>query len=172
MNEYQKPYTFRAGTYAKSAEVNANFDTAKDYINELREYAEDIQISSAPYNKANKNGNALEPFEVLAATESDQAVNLGQLQSVESDLDTRVSALEAVTPFVAPTYNNGTTVTANSTIDNDGVLVVKVSVGTSGYIELDGTRFEGASAQIMTFPVKAGTTVGAMQFINSAKLYT
>lgn len=164
---YQKPYTFRAGNYAKSSEVNANFDTLKDFVDDLQEYIENKIIGSAPYNKADRGGDPLQTFQVAEGSDGNDAVNVDQLNSVEA----RVADLEAVTPFVAPTYNNGTTVTANSTIANAGVLVVKVSVGTSGHIDLDGTRFEGASAQIMIFPVKAGTTVGTMQFINSAKLY-
>lgn len=165
---YQKPYTFRAGNYAKSSEVNANFDTLKDFVDDLQEYIENKIIGSAPYNKADRGGDPLQTFQVAEGSDGNDAVNVDQLNSVEA----RVADLEAVTPFVAPTYNDGTTVTANSTISDAGVLVVRVGIGSPGYIELDGTRFEGISAQIMTFPVKAGTTVGAIHLINSAKLYT
>ena len=165
---YQKPYTFRAGTYAKSSEVNANFDTLKDFVDDLQEYTEDIQISSAPYNKANRNGSDTEAFKVLAATNSSEAVNLGQMTTAISE------AIEEVTNdiFTAPDYSNGTTVTANTTITENGVLVVKGSLGSVGHIELDGTRFELAASNLVTFPVKNGTEVGAISNIYSIKLYT
>ena len=51
---YQKPYTFRAGTYAKAAEVNANFDTVKNFVDDLESTILNNQVSNAVYNKANR----------------------------------------------------------------------------------------------------------------------
>lgn len=176
MNDYQKPYTFRAGTYAKSAEVNADFDTLKDYVNELKDYTEDILISSAPYNKANVDGNQYVNFSVATSRDGHpyDAVNRGELVTLQgevNDIAGDVETLEA-TVSIAPTYNNGTTVSANTTITRNGLLVVKALSNTSeATIYIDGTAFGMAGGCIATFPVKAGTTIGSISFMNSVKLY-
>ena len=175
MNEYQKPYTFRAGSYAKSSEVNTNFDSIKDYVNELREYAEDILISSAPYNKADINGNEFQPFKVLAATQANEAVNLGQLQTVEGDLNTvagKVTNIENAGYIAAPTYTNGGNIPANTTITRNGVLVIKAYGSSNPSIVIDGTTFTLAPNQIFSLPVKNGTVIGSKTNIDFSKLYS
>lgn len=175
MNEYQKPYTFRAGSYAKSSEVNTNFDSIKDYVNELKEYAEDILISSAPYNKADINGNELQPFKVLSATKTDEAVNLGQLQTVQSDVNTissRVTNIENAGYIAAPTYTGGRNIPPNSTITQNGVLVIKAEGFSNPSIVIDGTTFTLAPNQIFSLPVKNGTVVGSKTNIDFANLYS
>lgn len=169
MNEYQKPYTFRAGTYAKSSEVNADFDTLKDYVNELKDYVEDILISSAPYNKANLNGSPTETFQVKDGESANDAVNYGQFAGLES----RVQDLEEINSIEAPTYNNGTTISDDVTIASNGVLVVKAQTGSQVHsIVIDGTEFSMAAGCLATFPVKNGTTIGAINYMQSVKLYT
>ena len=175
MNEYQKPYTFRAGSYAKSSEVNTNFDSIKDYVNELREYAEDILISSAPYNKADINGNEFQPFKVLDATEADEAVNLGQLEVVQSNINTvsgRVTDIENAGYISAPTYTGGRNIPPNSTITQNGVLVIKAEGSSNPSIVIDGTTFTLAPNQIFSLPVKNGTVVGSKTNIDFANLYS
>lgn len=175
MNEYQKPYTFRTGSYAKSSEVNTNFDSIKDYINELREYTEDILISSAPYNKADINGNEFQPFKVSNATEADEAVNLGQLEAVQADVNTvsgRVTNIENAGYIAAPTYTGTHNIPANTTITQNGVLVIKAEGFGSPTIVIDGSTFTLAINQIFSLPVKNGTVVGNKTNIDFAYLYS
>ena len=175
MNEYQKPYTFRAGSYAKSSEVNTNFDSIKDYINELRTYIENVQIGSAPYNKADINGSSDNIFQVKDGVESNDAVNLGQLQSVQADINSvagDVAELQNAGFLVAPTYTGGQNVPANSTITENGVLVIKAQGSGNPAIVIDGTTFTLVANQIFSLPVKNGTVVGSKTNIDFANLYS
>ena len=167
MNEYQKPYTFRAGTYAKSAEVNANFDTVKDYMDELREYSEGIEISSAPYNKANKLGDPDIAFYIADAVSGNQAVSKDQMDTAIADTKTELEDL-ITSP---PDYSSYTAISANSTIPQNGLLIVKIAAGSVGYVELDGSRFEIPAQGMVTFPVKDGTEVGATSNVYYMRLF-
>lgn len=156
---YQKPYTFRAGTYAKAAEVNTNFDTVKNFIDGLEEQIGNVETSSAVYNKANINGNAAIKFNVADGTDANNAVNFGQLTGVSS----RVSALEARN--FAPNYSTYTDLGAESgTFTQDGLLYITNGNDSARSMELDGTSFAIRPNSNMTFPVNAGGTYDFSSF--------
>lgn len=156
---YQKPYTFRAGTYAKAAEVNANFDTVKNFIDDLQTDIADGFASTPAYNKANKGGSATQKFQVADGTATNDAVNKGQLDTVNTALSTRVSALEAAGTWTAPDYSSKTNVSGSGTFAVDGVLVVMSASGAGEQtITLGGTTLLCSSAAPTAYPIKAGTT--------------
>lgn len=72
-----KPFTFVSGTYAKSAEVNADFDTAYSQINtNISNITKNAnEITNLDNTKANINGNASEVFNVANPTASSHAMN-------------------------------------------------------------------------------------------------
>ena len=76
------PWIFRAGTKAKSAEVNENFLAVKQFVDLLEEdvAANQIMVQTLDDTKANINGNALERFQVATAIVGNDAVNLNTLK--------------------------------------------------------------------------------------------
>lgn len=184
---YQKPYTFRAGTYAKAAEVNANFDTVKDFVDDLQDAIGNVEVSKTPYNKANLQGNSDVVFYCATSSEANAAVNNTQLTNslsdINDDIDEHTQAIsenagaisdlqEAVGNItMAPTYSNGTAISENTTIQSAGILVVKIWNNQDGYITIDGTTFTITNGGMVTFPVKQGTAIGSVNNVYNMYLY-
>lgn len=187
---YQKPYTFRAGTYAKAAEVNANFDTVKDFVDDLQDAIGNVEVSKTPYNKANLQGNPDVVFHCKAGEESDtdSAVNLGQLQTAETTLNTAIGlntqgindnaqaisdlqeALGNIT--LAPTYTDpDNLVGASGTFQSNGVLYITNGNNTPEYIYIDGFSFQIRPLNNLTFPVKQGSTYNFSSFTGNTSAY-
>ena len=167
---YQKPYTFRAGTYAKSAEVNANFDTVKNFVDELEDRISEGLASSPAYNKANINGNSSQKFQVADGTATNDAINKGQLDTVNTSLGTRITTLENADYLEAPDYTNVTSVSANSVIPQDGWLYVNTLQDTYGTVKLNNRNiylYRG-----IMLPVKSGTQVGTATNVFQMFLFT
>ena len=180
---YQKPYTFRAGTYAKAAEVNANFDTVKDFVDDLQDAIGNVEVSKTPYNKANLQGNSDVVFHCKAGEESDtnSAVNLGQLQTTEialndaiglntqaiaqnagaiSDLQKAIGEIS-----LAPSYTNYTVLPASTgTMPNGGLLYLTNGDSVSHTITLGTFNFIIRANSNVTFPVKQGTKYDLTSF--------
>lgn len=76
------PWIFRAGTKAKSAEVNENFLAVKQFVDLLEEdvAANQIMVQTLDDTKANINGNPTERFQVGTAIVGNDAVNLNTLK--------------------------------------------------------------------------------------------
>lgn len=177
---YQKPYTFRAGNYAKAKEVNANFDTLKDYVNDLTQTLSSIQIESTPYNKANKQGNKNIIFYAADAPTSgeDSAyavinngtmssaivsatstinTNISNLSSTVGNINTRVGNLE--TASNAPNYTTSLTPESGDNVFATGGVLWLQNVPYSYYtITLGSTTFSLLGSQGYTFPVASGTS--------------
>lgn len=186
---YQKPYTFRAGTYAKAAEVNANFDTVKDFVDDLQDAIGNVEVSKTPYNKANLQGNPDVVFHCKAGEESDNnsAVNLGQLKSTATTLNTAIGlntqginnnaqaisdlqeALGGITQ--APSYKYGTyddLKGLSGTFSVNGVVyIANSSTSSNKDLSLNGTAFTIYPRNNVIFPVGQGTTYNFTYFSGS-----
>lgn len=178
---YQKPYTFRAGTYAKAAEVNANFDTVKDFVDDLQDAIGNVEVSKTPYNKANLQGNPDVTFYCNTSTEANAAVNNTQLTNSLVDINNSVSTntediaanAEAISDLqqaigeisLAPSYTNYTVLPASTgTIPNGGLLYLTNGDSTSHTITLGTFNFIIRANSNVTFPVKQGTAYDLTSF--------
>lgn len=78
-----KPFTFTPNTYAKSSEVNQDFDVLYSQVNtnisNIAQNATDIDNLDA--NKANINGSSSQRFAVADPVVSGDAINKGYLES-------------------------------------------------------------------------------------------
>ena len=84
------PYTFKAGTKAKAAEVNANFQQTKQFVDSLETLIgeHDVEIMSMKDNKADINGSSNNRFRVADPVSSKDAVNKGFLtDSIENTIE-------------------------------------------------------------------------------------
>lgn len=178
---YQKPYTFRAGTYAKAAEVNANFDTVKDFVDDLQDAIGNVEVSKTPYNKANLQGNPDVTFYCNTSSEANAAVNNTQLTNSLVDINNSVStntediaanseAIEDLQQAIgeitlAPSYTNYTVLPASTgTIPNGGLLYLTNGDSTSHTITLGTFNFIIRANSNVTFPVKQGTAYDLTSF--------
>lgn len=178
---YQKPYTFRAGTYAKAAEVNANFDTVKDFVDDLQDAIGNVEVSKTPYNKANLQGNSDVIFYCATSSEANAAVNNTQLTNSLSDINTNISAnaqaiqdnteaidglqtmIENIT--IAPTYTTNTSIPAESgTFANGGLLYLTNGDSVSHNVTLGSFTFTIRANSNVTFPVRQGGTYNLSNF--------
>lgn len=178
---YQKPYTFRAGTYAKAAEVNANFDTVKDFVDDLQDAIGNVEVSKTPYNKANLQGNPDVTFYCNTSSEANAAVNNTQLTNSLVDINNSVStntediaanseAIEDLQQAIgeislAPSYTNYTVLPASTgTIPNGGLLYLTNGDSVNHTITLGTFNFIIRANSNVTFPVKQGTAYDLTSF--------
>lgn len=187
---YQKPYTFRAGTYAKAAEVNANFDTVKDFVDDLQDAIGNVEVSKTPYNKANLQGNPDVVFHCKAGEESDtdSAVNLGQLQTAETTLNTAIGLntqgindnAQAISDLqeaigeinLAPSYTSTpATPSGSGTFSVSGLLYLRNTGSTLQGFTIGNYTFSCTAGNSVTFPVRQGTSYNFSSFSGTIYLF-
>ena len=178
---YQKPYTFRPGNYAKASEVNANFDTVKDFVDELETKFGAVYTANTPYNKANVNGDSTQVFYCATSSETNACVNNDKLESRLSDLSddisdntaqiaentSNISGLETMIEgiTIAPTYTTNTSIPAESgTFANGGLLYLTNGDSVSHNVTLGSFTFTIRANSNVTFPVRQGGTYNLSSF--------
>lgn len=120
------PNTFIAGTKAKANEVNENFTSAKQFMDNLEteQATNTADILQLEQNKADLNGNFEQRFQVANATNSFDAINKQTLLNLVSN--TR----EVIKGFVLSKFNN-TTVSATAGSCYDSTFVYMITSATS-----------------------------------------
>lgn len=109
------PYTFTPGTKARANEVNSNFTSLKQFVDQLEVNGatNEINITNLENNKANINGSNTELFNVADATTNYNAVNLQTLNNLT--LNTK----DAIKGFKLSIFDSNTiTATAGSCYDS------------------------------------------------------
>ena len=161
---YQKPYTFRPGTYAKATEVNANFDTMKNFVDDLEATIMNNQISNAVYNKANVAGSSSQKFKVADGTAANDAVNYGQLQTVQSS----INSLWQPPSYV--NYTEYTSTTVETTVPYNSAVEIITSSNACG-LYIAGVYRVIPQNSIVTYPVVGGTAIKTMSN-STVRIYT
>lgn len=188
---YQKPYTFRAGTYAKAAEVNANFDTVKDFVDDLQDAIGNVEVSKTPYNKANLQGNSDVVFYCATSSEANAAVNNTQLTNSLSDINTTIAAnaqaiqdnSEAIDGLqtqiseisLAPSYTSSIALNAEaSTFQYGGLLYLTNGDNVSHTVVLGTSNFIIRAQTNIALPVRQGTAYDLTNFTGNVnrRLFT
>lgn len=109
------PNTFIAGTKAKANEVNENFTSAKQFMDNLEteQATNTADILQLEQNKADLNGNFEQRFQVADATNSFDAINKQTLLNLVKNTQ------EVIKGFVLSKFNNNTvSATAGSCYDS------------------------------------------------------
>ena len=103
------PNTFIAGTKAKANEVNENFTSAKQFMDNLEteQATNTADILQLEQNKADLNGSFEQRFQVADATNSFDAINKQTLLNLVKNTQ------EVIKGFVLSKFNN-TTVSATA----------------------------------------------------------
>ena len=185
---YQKPYTFRAGTYAKAAEVNANFDTVKDFVDDLQDAIGNVEVSKTPYNKANLQGNSDVVFYCATSSEANAAVNNTQLTNSLVDINNTVSTntddiaanSEAISDLqeaigdinLAPSYTSTpATPSGSGTFNVSGLLYLRNTSNTLQGFTIGNYTFSCTAGNSVTFPVRQGTSYNFSSFTGTIYLF-
>ena len=120
------PYTFVAGTKARANEVNENFTSLKQFVDQLEvnEANNEINIANLESNKANLNGSNTELFNVADATSDYNAVNMRTL--TERTLNSK----GVISGFELSIFND-TTITATAGSCYDSTFTQMINSTTS-----------------------------------------
>lgn len=120
------PNTFIAGTKAKANEVNENFTSAKQFMDNLEteQATNTADILQLEQNKADLNGNFEQSFQVADATNSFDAINKQTLLNLVKNTQ------EVIKGFVLSKFNN-TTVSATAGSCYDSTFVYMITSATS-----------------------------------------
>lgn len=120
------PNTFVAGTKAKANEVNENFTSAKQFIDNLEteQATNTADILQLEQNKADLNGNFEQRFQVADATNSFDAINKQTLLNLVKNTQ------EVIKGFVLSKFNN-TTVSATAGSCYDSTFEYMITSTTS-----------------------------------------
>lgn len=106
---WEIPYTFIAGTKAKANEVNGNFTSIKQFVDQLESNlaTAELDINNLETNKADINGSQNEVFQVADAENNKDAVNLETLRAQTAN------SLDAIRGFI-PFMSNATTISCTA----------------------------------------------------------
>lgn len=106
---WEIPYTFIAGTKAKANEVNGNFTSIKQFVDQLESNlaTAELDINNLETNKADINGSQNEVFQVADAENNKDAVNLETLRAQT------VNSLDVIRGFI-PFMSNATTISCTA----------------------------------------------------------
>lgn len=120
------PNTFIAGTKAKANEVNENFTSAKQFMDNLEteQATNTADILQLEQNKADLNGNFEQRFQVADATNSFDAINKQTLLNLVKNTQ------EVIKGFVLSRFNN-TTVSATAGSCYDSTFKYMITSTTS-----------------------------------------
>lgn len=106
---WEIPYTFIAGTKAKANEVNGNFTSIKQFVDQLESNlaTAELDINNLETNKADINGSQNEVFQVADAENNKDAVNLETLKAQTAN------SLDVIRGFI-PFMSNATTISCTA----------------------------------------------------------
>ena len=106
---WEIPYTFIAGTKAKANEVNGNFTSIKQFVDQLESNlaTAELDINNLETNKADINGSQNEVFQVADAENNKDAVNLETLKAQTAN------SLDAIRGFI-PFQSNSNTISCTA----------------------------------------------------------
>ena len=135
---WEIPYTFIAGTKARANEVNGNFTSIKQFVDQLESNlaTAELDINNLEANKADINGNQSEIFQVANAENNKDAVNLETLK------DQTANSLDAIRGFV-PSRSNATTISCTAGDCWDSTY--KAMISSSKTITLQDTKLAKSS---------------------------
>ena len=116
-----KPFTFTPNTYAKSSEVNQDFDVLYSQVNtNISNIAQNAtDIDNLDSNKANINGSSAQRFTVADPVVSNDAINKGYLESGDLTLSGDL------------TFSGNNTFTGNSSFSGDMTFTGEIQMPDS-----------------------------------------
>lgn len=184
------PYVFRAGTTAKSAEVNTNFTEVKKAIDSLEE--NEAIVQSTLDNKANINGDPGELFNVAQPINPNNAVTLAFLAQAIRVASNIIAGAKITPPIEGSTviditggtalndYRNGgdtTILTAAAQLDiapyevgKEYYIFMTQEPGDSGIYQINASKyaiFPGAYKLVGSFTKATATTLSSLAMIGT-----
>lgn len=123
-----KPYTFSAGTKARSNEVNENFDVVYSQVNAdmSRIDAIEFDITELEGSKADINGNPSQRFQVANAINDNDAINKQTMKNLSYNTRDYINGL-----VITRDNNNTIIVSAGSCYSSDYETMMVLASNTS-----------------------------------------